>query len=116
MARRTVGQGGSYATKDKLLCLRVADNDRVIVAAKRRSVSRIHSQEELGALRVEREMAKSGSEFLQYNLAAIARRIWNERHGELNASKAFRKSLCFGVSPHLSVCSGCTSGFAAEES
>jgi hypothetical protein len=54
MASRTVGQGGPYATKDKLLCLRVADNNRVIVAAKRRSVSRIHSQEEAGALRVER--------------------------------------------------------------
>jgi hypothetical protein len=54
MARRTVGQGRSYATKDKLLCLRVADNDRVIVAAKRRSISRIHSQEEIGVLRVER--------------------------------------------------------------
>jgi hypothetical protein len=50
MARRAIGQGGSYATKDKLLCLRVADNDRVIVAAKRRSVNRIHSQEELGIL------------------------------------------------------------------
>jgi hypothetical protein len=54
MARRTVGQGGSYATKDKLLCLRVADNNRVIVAAKKRSVSRIHSQKEVGVLRVER--------------------------------------------------------------
>jgi hypothetical protein len=97
--------------------LRVADNDRVIVAAERGSVSRIHSQEELGVLKgVERSGVKSGSEFLQYNLAAIARRIWNERHGGLNAPKAFRMSLCFGVLSHLSVCSSCTSGFAAEES
>jgi hypothetical protein len=107
MAGGTVGQGGSYATEDKLLCLRVADNNRVIVAARRRCISRIHSEEEPDDLNIkrigmpgqERDGAKSESEYLQHDLAAIARRIWNERHCESNAQRRLENHCALGHRP-----------------